>query len=73
MKDVMKIVSQMFEINDKCCYSNTWNETEKHRRGFLGMLLGTLVASLLGNMLAGTGFIITSDVVSGAGNKTFWI
>ena len=37
------------------------------------MLLGTLVASLLGNMLAGTGLIITGDVVRGAGNKTFWI
>ena len=63
----------MFEINDKCCYSSTWNETEKHRRGFLGMLVGTLVASLLGNMLASTGFIRTNDVVNGAGNKIFWI
>ena len=29
------------------------NETKEWKRGFLGMLLGTLRASLLGNMLAG--------------------
>ena len=31
----------------------TENETKQQKRGFLGMLLGTLGASLLGNILAG--------------------
>ena len=29
------------------------NETKEQRRGFLGMLFGTLEASLLGNLLTG--------------------
>ena len=33
------------------------NETKKQKGGFLGMLLGTLGASLLGNMLAGKGIV----------------
>ena len=32
-------------------------ETKEQNGGFLGMLLGTLGASLLGNMLAGEGFL----------------
>ena len=31
------------------------DETKQEKRGFLGMLLGTLGASLLGNMLTGKG------------------
>ena len=33
------------------------NETKKQRGRFLGMLLGTLGASLLGNMLSGKGIV----------------
>ena len=33
------------------------NEAEEQKGGFLSMLLGTLGASLLGNMLAGKGVI----------------
>ena len=33
------------------------NESKEQKGGFLGMLLGTLGASLLGNMLAGKGVI----------------
>ena len=33
------------------------NEVREPKGGFLGMLLGTLGASILGNMLAGKGFI----------------
>ena len=40
------------------------NETKKQKGGFLGMLLGTLGESLLGNMLAGKGV-----VRAGSGNK----
>ena len=33
------------------------NETKEQNRGFLGMFLGTLGASLLGNLLTGKGTI----------------
>ena len=33
------------------------NETKEEKRGFLSMLLGTLGASLLGNLLTGKGNI----------------
>ena len=33
------------------------NETKKQKGGFLSMLLGTLGASLLGNILAGKGIV----------------
>ena len=37
------------------------NETKKQRGGFFSMFLGTLVASLLGNMSAAKGFIQPGD------------
>ena len=40
------------------------NETKEQKGGFLSMLLGTLGASLLGNLLAGKGI-----VRAGSGNK----
>ena len=40
------------------------NETKEQKGGFLSMLLGTLGASLLGNLLAGKGI-----VGAGSGNK----
>ena len=40
------------------------NETKKEKGGFLSMLLGTLGASLLGNLLSGKGI-----VRAGYGNK----
>ena len=40
------------------------NETREQKAGFLGMLLGTLRASLLGNMLTGKGILRV-----GYGNK----
>ena len=33
------------------------NETKEQKRGFLSMLLGTLGASLLGNLLTGKGVV----------------
>ena len=44
--------------------SKTKNETKEQKGGFLSMLLGTLEASLLGNLLAGKGI-----VRAGSGNK----
>ena len=40
------------------------NEAKEQKGGFLSMLLGTLGASLLGNLLAGKGI-----VRAGSGNK----
>ena len=40
------------------------NETKKQKGGFLSMLLGTLGASLLGNLLSGKGILR-----AGSGNK----
>ena len=37
------------------------NETKEQRRGFLSMLLGTLGASLLGNLLTGKGIMRADD------------
>ena len=48
-------------------------EDKEQKGGFLSMLLGTLGASLLGNMLAGRGFIRAGDgtVRAGYGSKKF--
>ena len=47
----------------------TENETKEQKGGFLSVLLGTLGASLLGNLLTGTGI-----VRAGSGNnKGKWI
>ena len=48
------------------------NETKEQRGGFLGMLLGTLGASLLGNLLiGGKGIVHAGDgiVRAGEGSK----
>ena len=57
MKDIMKIVKSLQESDllIKVVTKTTENETKKQRGGFLGILLGTLGASLLGNLLASKG------------------
>ena len=49
------------------------NEVKEQKVGFLGMLLGTLDACLLGNMLAGRGVIrvVEGIVRAGYGSKQF--
>ena len=42
------------------------NEAKEQRGGFLGMLLGILGASLLGNMLTGKGIIRVNSEVTRA-------
>ena len=57
MEDIIKIVKS-FEDSDlllKGVSETTQNEAKEQKRGFLSMLLGTLGASLLGNILAGKG------------------
>ena len=66
MSDIMKIVQVLEDSNIllKGVTKTIKNETKEQKRGFLSMLLGTLGASLLGNLLTGKGI-----VRAGSGNK----
>ena len=66
MNDIMKIVQALEDSNIllKEVTKTIKNETKELKGGFLSMLLGTLGASLLGNLLAGKGI-----VRAGSGNK----
>ena len=57
MEDIMKIVKSLEDsgILWKWVSETVQNEVKEQKGGFLGMLLGTLGASLLGNILAGKG------------------
>ena len=63
---MMKIVQALKESNIllKEVTKTIKNETKEQKGGFLSMLLATLGASLLGNILAGKGI-----VRAGTGNK----
>ena len=66
MNDIMKII-QTLEDSDillKGVTKTIKNETKEQKRGFLRMLLGTLEASLLGNLLTGKEILR-----AGCGNK----
>ena len=54
MNDIMKIVQALedFNIFLKGVTKTIKNETKEQKGGFLSMLLGTLGASLLGNVFA---------------------
>ena len=59
MNDIMKII-QALEDSDillKGVTKTIKNETKEQKGGFLSMLLGTLGASLLGNLLTGKGIL----------------
>ena len=64
--DIMNIVQALEDSNIllKGVTKTIKNETKEQKGGFLSMLLGTLGASLLGNLLAGKGI-----VRAGSGNK----
>ena len=66
MNDIMKIVQALEDSNIllKGVTKTIKNETTEQNVGFLSMQLGTLGASLLGNLLAGKGI-----VRAGSGNK----
>ena len=66
MNDIIKIVQALEDSNIllKGVTKTIKNETKEQKGGFLSMLLGTLGASLLGNLLAGKGI-----VRAGSGNK----
>ena len=66
MNDIMKIVQALEDSNilRKGVTKTIKNETKEQKGGFKSMLLGTLVASLLGNLLTGKG-----TVRAGTANK----
>ena len=57
MKDIIGIVKSLgySSLFSKRVSKTTQNEVKQQKGGFLSMLLGTLGASLLGNILAGKG------------------
>ena len=57
MENIMKIVKSLEDsgLLLKGVSKTIQNEAKEQKGGFLGMLLGTLGASLLGNMLADKG------------------
>ena len=59
MNDIMKIVQAHEDSNIllKGVTKTIENETKEQKGGFLSMLLGTLGASLLGNLLTGKGIV----------------
>ena len=62
MKDIIEIVISLEDsgLLLKGVSKTIQNEAKEQKGGFLSMLLGTLGASLLGNILAGKGAIATS-------------
>ena len=66
MNDVIKIVQALgnSNISLKGVTETVKNEIKEQKGGFLSMLLGTLGASLLGNLLTGKGI-----VRAGSGNN----
>ena len=71
MNDIMKIIEALENsgILLKGVSKTMKNETKEQRRGFLSMLLGTLGASLLGNLLTGgKGIVTAGDGIVRAGD-----
>ena len=73
MQDIIKIIKELenSDILLKGVSKTIENEIKEQRGGFLSMLLGTLGAGLLGNLLTGKGIIRASDgiVRAGEGSK----
>ena len=70
MNDIMKIVQALEDSNIllKGVSETIKNETKEQKGGFLSMLLGTLGASLLGNLLIGRGFARAGEGTIRAGH-----
>ena len=73
MKDIIEIVKSLEDsgLLFKGVSETIQNEAKEQKGGFLSMLLGTLDASLLGNVLAGKGINRAGEgiVRAGYGNK----
>ena len=63
MNDIMKIVQALEDSNIllKVVTKTIKNEIKEQKGGFLSMLLSTLGASLLGNLLSGKGTVRTGE------------
>ena len=63
IKDIIKIVKSLEDsgLLLKGITETVQNEVKEQKGGFLSMLLGTLGASLFGNLLTGKGAIATSQ------------
>ena len=63
MEDIIKIVQSLHDsgLLLKGVTETVQNEVKEQKGGFLSMLLGILGASLLENILAGKGVIVTSQ------------
>ena len=72
MNDIMKIVKSLEEsgLLIKGISETIKNEAKEQKGGFLGMLLGTLGASLLGNLLTAKGTIRANEGTFRAGEGT---
>ena len=71
MNDIMKIIEALenYGILLKGVSKTIENETKEQRGGFLSMLLGTLEASLLGNLFTGgKGIMTAGDGIVRAGD-----
>ena len=75
MEDLTKIVKSLDDsgLLLKRVTESVQNEVKEQKGGFLSMLLGTLGASLLGNLLAGKGIHRAGEgiVRAGEGNMDF--
>ena len=69
MNDIMKIVQALDDSNIllKGVTKTIKNETKEQKGGFLSMILGTLGAFLLGNLLTGKGFVRAGEGIIRAG------
>ena len=69
MEDIMKIVNSLEDsgLLIKGASETLQNEAKERKGGFLGMLLGTFAASLLGNMLMENGVNKARDGIIRAG------
>ena len=71
MEDILKIVKSLEDSELLPGNSETIkNEAKERKVGLLGMLLGTLGASLLGNMLVDKGFIRAGDGTAKVGYRS---
>ena len=69
MKDVLKVVRSLKDsglLLEGASKTNK-NEANKQKQGFISMLLGTLGASLLGNILSNKGVIRAGEITARVG------
>ena len=71
MNDIMEIVQALEDSGNllKGVTKTIKNETKEQKGGFLSMLLGTLEASLLGNLLTGKGTVRAGEGTVRAGER----